>query len=53
MVTTDGPGPRAGSPEPAGISLDGIVLADARTGDPVDFGEGPRLTVLTVIRHRH
>lgn len=53
MATTHGPGPRSGSPDPAAISLDGIVLTDARTGDPVDFGDGPRLGVLTLIRHRH
>ena len=37
----------------AGIDLAGIVLADARTGAPLDLGAGPSLAVLVVIRHRY
>jgi hypothetical protein len=35
------------------VSLAGIVLADATTGQPLDLGAGPARALLTVIRHRH
>jgi hypothetical protein len=35
------------------VDLQGVVLADARTGDPFDLGAGLPLVVLSVIRHRH
>lgn len=35
------------------VDLTGVVLADARTGDPFDLGAGLALVVLSVIRHRH
>jgi hypothetical protein len=34
-------------------SLDGIVLDDARTGQPFDLGQPRPLVVLAVIRHRY
>ncbi len=34
------------------VDLTGIVLPDARTGDPVDLGSLPGVAVLTAIRHR-
>lgn len=34
------------------IPLDGIVLTDVRTGDPVEPGHLPGVAVLTLIRHR-
>ena len=41
------------TPEPPVIHLAGIVLPDATGGEPVDLGRGPRLALLTVIRHRY
>lgn len=41
------------SPPPEPTDLTGIVLADARTGEPFDLGARPRLALLSVIRHRY
>ena len=38
---------------PNAAALDGLVVPDARTGEPVDLGATPPLGVLTDIRHRH
>lgn len=35
------------------LSLDGIVLEDAITGQPFDLGTGPPLALLSIIRHRY
>jgi hypothetical protein len=35
------------------LPLDGIVLPDARTGEPVDLAASPGVQVLTLIRHRY
>jgi hypothetical protein len=34
------------------VSLQGVVLPDARTGRSVDLGALPRTFLLTAIRHR-
>lgn len=34
------------------IPLDGIVLTEVRTGDPVDLGRLAGVQVATLIRHR-
>lgn len=38
---------------PSGLSLGGIVLADARTADVVDLGAVPGRCLLILIRHRY
>ena len=43
--------PVAGDPTP--VSLSGIVLPDAVSGQLLDLGAGPPRAVITVIRHRH
>ncbi|MGH3751415.1 MAG: hypothetical protein ACRDRP_01760 [Pseudonocardiaceae bacterium] len=35
------------------VPLDGLVLPDARTGQPVDLGALPGRYLLTAIRHRY
>lgn len=35
------------------VSLSGLVLPDAVTGDPFDLGAEPGRWLLTVIRHRY
>lgn len=35
------------------VDLEGVVLADARTGEPFDLGTDHGLLVLAVIRHRY
>lgn len=35
------------------LRLDGIVLSDARTGEPVDLAALRGVQVLTLIRHRY
>lgn len=40
------------APQSPVADLAGIVLPDARSGEPVDLG-GPRLALLSVIRHRY
>jgi len=35
------------------VDLAGVVLPDARTGEPFDLGAGHGLVVLAVIRHRY
>ena len=35
------------------VPLDGIVLTDVSTGDPVDLGRLPGVQVVTLIRHRY
>lgn len=47
-----GPGPSE-PPSPAGPSLAGMVLPDARTGERLDLGAGPALGLLVLIRHRY
>jgi len=37
----------------APISLAGIVLPDAVSGQALDLGAGPPKALVTVIRHRH
>jgi hypothetical protein len=39
--------------ESAVTDLVGIKLLDARSGEPFDLGGGPRLALLSVIRHRY
>lgn len=39
--------------DPTPISLEGIVLPDATTGQPLDLGAGPPRALITIIRHRH
>jgi hypothetical protein len=34
------------------VSVAGIVLPDARSGEPVDLGRWPEIGVVTLIRHR-
>lgn len=48
-------GPSGWSEDPAGpgISLAGVVLPDARSGELVDLGVGSRLALVTLIRHRY
>ncbi len=38
---------------PDTFELGGLVVPDARTGEPVDLGATPAFGVLTVIRHRY
>ncbi len=40
-------------PTDENVDLDGVVLPDARTGEPFDLGAGHGLVVLAVIRHRY
>jgi hypothetical protein len=35
------------------VDLAGLVVPDARTGEPLDLGVTPALGVLVVIRHRY
>ncbi|MGH9128008.1 MAG: hypothetical protein ACRDY2_03345 [Acidimicrobiales bacterium] len=38
---------------PTGLTLAGIALPDARTGEGVDLGAGPALGLVILIRHRY
>ncbi|MDQ3570053.1 MAG: hypothetical protein M3396_05385 [Actinomycetota bacterium] len=38
---------------PEVTELAGIALPDARSGEPVDLGAGPRLALVSLIRHRY
>lgn len=49
---TDTNGRSADTVDP-GISLTGVVLPDARNGELVDLGVGPRLGLVTLVRHRY
>lgn len=49
-----GPDPASGDRDVGDVvDLDGMVLPDASTGEPVDLGSGPRLGLLVLIRHRY
>ncbi len=48
-----GPSGWPADPSGPGISLAGVVLPDARSGELVDLGAGPRLALLSLIRHRY
>ena len=39
--------------EHVGIDLRGLVLPDARTGEPLHLGDLRGVTVLTALRHRY
>ena len=41
------------SSTPEVTDLAGIVLSDARSAERFDLGTGPRLALLSVIRHRY
>jgi len=53
MLPPDHPSESPDTRTAADIDLGGVVLDDARTGEPFDLGAGPPLAVLAVIRHRH
>jgi len=48
--TSNGP---SADPGDGPVDLAGVVLPDARTGEPFDLGGGHPLVVLAVIRHRY
>ncbi len=53
MAPPDMPQRSSGGSPGETVDLDGVVLDDARTGEPFDFGTDHGLLVLAVIRHRY